>query len=186
MTISGTSEINGSITAENMTVSATSKVRGDSTLKKIKVSGTTCIDGNLKSEEVSISGSIDIGKDCEAENFTARGGFNIGGLLNAGNIEIYIGGSCRAKEIGGEKIDARQLGGGAFIWNSIMNFFSSHGGRLTAEVIEGDNIYLEYTIAKVVRGNNIQIGPECVIDLVEYRNELNVNSGSTVREQKKI
>ena len=43
--------------------------------------------------------------------------------------------------------------------------------ELTAEVIEGDKVEIEYTQADVVRGNHIKIGPGCKVDLVEYKGE---------------
>lgn len=44
------------------------------------------------------------------------------------------------------------------------------------ETIEGDDIHLELTRARVVRGNNVSIGSGCDIDLVEYKNNAaNVN-----------
>ncbi|MCL6576409.1 hypothetical protein [Kyrpidia sp.] len=36
------------------------------------------------------------------------------------------------------------------------------------ETIEGDDIYLENTRARVVRGTRVQIGPGCQIGLLEY------------------
>ena len=59
-------------------------------------------------------------------------------------------------------------------------------GELTTELIEGDEIYLENTNAKIVRGNNITIGEGCNIGLIEYSGEINISSESIVKEQKKI
>lgn len=38
--------------------------------------------------------------------------------------------------------------------------FTNHAGSLQTSIIEGDDIYLEHTIAEVVRGNNVTIGPD--------------------------
>ncbi len=51
--------------------------------------------------------------------------------------------------------------------------FISHVGNLQTSIVEGDDIYLEHTIAEVVRGNNVTIGPGCEISVVEYHTSFN-------------
>lgn len=182
--LSGASEIKGNLDAEEIRISGGSDIKGNITTKKIKVSGASHIRGNLQAEEVEVSGSVEIKEDCEAENFRARGGFEIGGLLNAGNVEVSIYGRCRVREIGGEKIDIRK--GTANILESIIKYIFVQGERLTTSVIEGDDVYLEATTAKIVRGNNVTIGPDCNIDAVEYRNTISIAQDSTVKTQKNI
>jgi cytoskeletal protein CcmA (bactofilin family) len=175
--ISGNTKIEGNLDTEEITVSGSSHILGNFIAKKVKISGSSEIGGNLHTDDIKISGSTSIDGDCEAENFHAKGNFNIGGLLNAGNIEIEIEmyGRCRVKDIGGENINVK-LGAG-HIFMRMINFFSNDE-RLVTGVIEGDDIYLENTDAKMVRGNNVTIGPNCNIETVEYRNEINVSENS--------
>jgi cytoskeletal protein CcmA (bactofilin family) len=199
---SGSSRIDGSLEAEDIKISGSSHIAGDIKCQEIKVSGSahierslnggevnvsgsTRIDGNLRGEQVRVSGSIDIKGDCESEEFFARGSFQIGGLLNAGNIEVGVSGFCCAKEIGGEKIEIRELGGTG-IWNKIVSLFTGHTPGLKTDIIEGDDIYLEYTTAKIVRGNNITIGRGCVIDTVEYKEKLDITDSGKAVSQVKI
>ena len=58
--------------------------------------------------------------------------------------------------------------------------------ELISEVIEGDEIYVEYTKAKVVRGNKVVIGPGCDIQSVEYREDFKALKDGNVKENKKI
>lgn len=167
--ISGSTKIEGNLNTEEITVSGSSNILGSVVAQKVKISGSSEIGGSLHTEDIQISGSTSIDGDCEAENFHARGGFNIGGLLNAGNIEIEMYGRCKVKEIGGETINVKL--GSSHIFSRMINFFTDNG-RLVTGVIEGDDIYLEYTDAKMVRGNNITIGPNCNIEVVEYRNDV--------------
>ena len=183
--VSGSSDIKGNVECEEMRTSGSSSARGNVIAKKIKVSGVSNIGGNLYAEDVEISGCSEVKLDCEAENFRARGIFKIGGLLNAENIDIHVGGHCRAREIGGEHIEVRLKDMGGII-TKLLRFVSAQECRLLTELIEGDNIYLEGTIAKVVRGNNITIGTGCEIDIVEYKNELKVVDGGKVKKETKI
>ena len=70
-------------------------------------------------------------------------------------------GPCKAREIGGERIAVRA--GRKLGW-----FWMWHEKRLTADLIEGDDIVLEYTTAKVVRGRNVSLGEGCDVEVVEY------------------
>ena len=180
--VSGATDIKGNIEAEEIKVSGGAELRGNVKTKEIKISGATKIKGSLSAETVSISGSVNISEDCEAESFTAKGGFDIGGLLNADTIEISIGGRCRAREIGGGKIDVRKFGGNFLA--EMLKYIFVQGETLVTSVIEGDDIYLESTTAKIVRGNNVTIGPNCNIEIVEYRNTVIVDKESKVATKK--
>lgn len=183
--ISGASEISGNLECEEMTTSGASEIKGDVKAKKVKVSGSSDIDGSLHTENIEILGCVDVKKDCEAEVFTARGAFDIGGLLNADTITINIGGKCTVREIGGEHIDVR-LGIGDNIFSKMMKYFSITSKILNSNLVEGDDIYLEATHAKMVRGSNVTIGADCVIDRVEYKDTLNIIDGALVKEQIKL
>jgi len=182
--ISGATDIKGNVEAEDIKVSGGLDMKGDVVTTTIKISGASKIRGSLHAQEVDISGTVEIKEDCEAEKFKARGGFEIGGLLNAGDIEVSIYGRCRVREIGGEKIDIRRGSGNIFA--KMIKYIFTQGERLTTSVIEGDDIYLEATTAKIVRGNNVTIGPDCNIELVEYRSKISVSPDSQVNDQRNI
>ncbi|AYD40191.1 cell shape determination protein CcmA [Clostridium fermenticellae] len=173
--ISGSTKLSGNINADEITVSGSLHILGDADTKKMKISGGSDIGGSLHAEEVQISGTVFMNGDCEAENFNVRGEFKIGGLLNAGNIDVEMCGSCRVKDIGGENIKVKL--GRRRLFTKMLNFFAN-GGRLEAGTIEGDDIFLENTTAKIVRGNNVVIGDNCDIEVIEYRNKVNIDSTS--------
>jgi cytoskeletal protein CcmA (bactofilin family) len=184
--ISGTANINGDLRSEQMKIQGTAKVNGDMTCTNMKLHGNTKIKGNLVGEEIKIEGATTIAGDCEAEEFFIKGGFSIGGLLNAGNIEIHLYGGCQAKEIGGEKIKVKKPGIAFHLKKLILTYLFQINVGLVTDSIEGDEIYLEHTKAKVVRGNNVTIGPGCEIELVEYKNSFDCDKGSKVNENQKI
>lgn len=200
---SGSSRIDGDLEAEDVKISGSTHIEGNAKCDSIKisgsahigknlegneidVSGSTNVEGGVHGEHIRISGSINVKDDIEAEEFIAKGGFRIGGLLNADSIEISIGGSCLAREIGGEKIEVKEFMGGAFFLNKIFGFIFNQNLGLKTDLIEGDDIYLEHTVAKVVRGNNITIGKGCLIDTVEYKSELKILENGKVENQVKI
>ncbi|SFM23056.1 protein CcmA, bactofilin family [Paenibacillus sp. 1_12] len=179
----GTSSISGNLHADSMKISGTVAIGGAVRLKELQCSGTIEGNGDLYSEQLVLKGEMKTNGDCEAEVFNARGMFHIGGLLNAGTLDIKLHGNCEAKEIGGERIRVTR----ASLFNPFSFFFkpSTHA-LLTAAVIEGDDVHLMNTKAKVVRGNNVIIGSGCEIALVEYKGHFEQQKGAVVHENRKI
>lgn len=70
--------------------------------------------------------------------------------------------------------------------NIESNFDEERHTTLEVDTIEGDEIYLEYTKASVVRGKNITIGPGCEIEKVEYSDSLEVDEEAHVVKQEKF
>jgi len=186
--VSGTGRFDGTVTADEMKVSGVARVEGDANAKELKCSGTFRASGNISSEYIKVSGSIAVGGDVEAEIFRASGGFDVGGLLSADRIEVHPGGRCRAREIGGARIDIRHHGPerSSLLDNILRALRTTLGGEVDAGTIEGDEIYLESTRADIVRGKEIHIGPGCKIGLVEYTESLSVDEEAEVTEQRKV
>lgn len=177
MKISGTTKITGKIYANSLSVDGRGSFQGDVFFDKMSIAGSGSIGGNVKGEELKIQGRIGVDRNCEVESFKSEGQFSIGGLLSAELIEIHTYGECKAKEIGGQTIKVKQK----------TNFFldiikTVKSVKLAAEVIEGDDISLENTKAKVVRGNHIIIGENCEIDLVEYKDTFKIIGNGRVNK----
>jgi len=87
-------------------------VDGDLRATEFACSGSQRVGGHLIAGSARISGSCKVGGDVEADRFLSRGKFDISGLLTADEIKIELGfgGSCRAGEIGGERIEVRARG----------------------------------------------------------------------------
>ena len=104
----------------------------------------------------------------------------MGGLLNADEINISLYWPCKAREIGGSKIKVKKDSKLSFLGLKNMISPDRSSKELIADIIEGDNVYLEYTKARVVRGNNIELGTGCEIELAEYKNNLKHDDKTTV------
>lgn len=182
--VSGSGDIEGNVDAEDIILNGSGDIQGEVKCKTLKIRGSSDIGSDVSAEEISIFGSGDIAGNCEAEIFNAKGGFDIDGLLNAGEINIEIGGKCRVKEIGGDRIEVRKSNSTEL--EGLLKSLFMKKGELISEVIEGDDIYLEYTKADVIRGKNIYIGPGCEIDRVEYMNELEISKECNVKDTVKL
>jgi cytoskeletal protein CcmA (bactofilin family) len=188
ITISGSGSFADAVIVEEMRVSGSARVDGPVEVKELKCSGSFRAGGDVSGEYIKISGSLRVGGDVEADIFKASGGFEIGGLLSADKVEIHLGGRCSVQEIGGEKIYVERTSslGGALI-NGLVKMFTGGGAaELRSAQIEADEVHLESTIADVVRGKRIEIGPGCKIGSVEYTESLKVHADATVERQQKV
>jgi cytoskeletal protein CcmA (bactofilin family) len=175
--VGGSAAFNGDIEGGDVVFSGTSEVHGRITGNVVRIAGTSTVDGPVSAQRIEMRGTAKLGADVQAESFDAQGVFSVGGLLNAGIVTIRLYGGCDAHDIGGETIDVRD----GKAW-PMLPFFGDR--NLTADTIEGDTVYLEFTRAKVVRGANVTIGPNCEIDLVEYTGTLTGSNG--VRASRKV
>ncbi|MGV3488933.1 MAG: cytoplasmic protein [Tuberibacillus sp.] len=181
MKIAGQSLFKANVDVRTISIFGQGEFQENVHAQEMKIWGNADVYGNLKCDDVKVTGKVSVTGDIEAETFFAKGAFKVKGLLNAGTIHISIKnyvGQSEAKEIGGEKIIVKRK-------NSVLGLFNKHN-LLLAEIIEGDDIYLEYTNAKVVRGTNVKIGPGCDIEKVEYKNDFYASHDAVVREKQQV
>lgn len=184
--VSGASDIIGDVEADEFKCSGAVDIKGNFNGKVLKVSGGSSIKGNVRGGEVRFTGGTSISENCEVEKFYSMGGFKIGGLLNADEIEIIVNGKCIVEEIGGENIVISRESHGGNVIGKMIKFMFNQEGYLYSNLIEGDNIKIEGSKVKVVRGNDITVGSDCKIELIEYREKLEIAPGAEIGEQRKI
>ena len=169
--VNGRASFYGNLDSQILNVNGMTDITGDLKVKDFTSNGQVEVKGKVAAEKLVNRGIMKVDGDCDSEVFNSEGVFNIKGLLNSDTIDVRLHHNSFAKEIGGERINVRK--GASFeIKRIIKSLFPSFDMNLNlnTDSIEGDEIYVEYTKAKVVRGNNVNIGPGCEIDLVEYRN----------------
>lgn len=184
--INGSGHINGELKTREIKINGSSDFDAEFSCDNISISGSAYIRKNLDAQTVKVNGSVKVDGDSNAETFNSCGMFEIGGLLNSDNInvELYWHRSY-AKEIGGENIKIMVGKNRLGFFRSILSL-GAHNPSLSADLIEGNDVTLENTIAKVVRGNNITIGKGCDIGLVEYKGIFNKTGDARVGEERKV
>jgi cytoskeletal protein CcmA (bactofilin family) len=205
----GSCRVMGNIEAGEMETSGSCSVEGKVKADTFKCAGSQKIGGKLTAKYARIAGSCGVDGDVEVDKFVSEGSFRIAGLLSADDIDIRLGGNCSAREVGGERIAVRRSGRG-FSWQwqgpgklrelrkkldhlgerfgieVSIDIGGWESGILETELIEGDEIMLEWTRAKTVRGKQIVIGKGCEIERVEYSESLEVDESASVGEEVKL
>jgi cytoskeletal protein CcmA (bactofilin family) len=186
--INGFAVVNGNIEFDDININGELRVDGNMSVDKITSNGKLVVKGNVSSEELDINGELKVKGNCEAETFNLKGAFNIEETLNAGDINVNLYGPSETKEIGGDKIHIQKGGDNKLmeILSAILSPLNIYKAHLKADTIEGDDLYLEHTTAKVVRGNTVNIGDGCEIDLVEYKTDFKKTPGASVLKHVKV
>jgi cytoskeletal protein CcmA (bactofilin family) len=185
--INGSGTINGDLKGGKFKINGSGRIMGDVRADEFAVSGSGSVQKSVAAQTVKVEGSVKIGLDCNAEVFEADGGFDIGGLLNADEVKVRIYGmKSKVREIGGGKISVTL---GPPYGLSIVKTIVSMGilyPTLEADAIEGDEIVLENTTARIVRGKSVTIGVGCDIGTVEYQETYTKNAEARVGTETKI
>ncbi len=179
--INGSGSFSGKVEAKQMAVKGDASVAQGLGVGDLKVKGRLTA-GGVAANTVDVRGEIKVGTNLQAESMTGEGAFKVDGMLNAGTLSFALHGQSTAREIGGDRVSIT-LGRG-FVGASILGLFTDK--RLTVETIEADEIMLENTTAKVVRGTNVRIGAGSDIELVEYSGTIDRAPDARVGEARQV
>ncbi|CAI6085981.1 hypothetical protein [Cohnella sp. JJ-181] len=178
----GEMNVRGKLNAEAVRLTGVCGVEASLASGEIRGTGEVKVKGSLRSEKIKLDGQLSVDGNADIGEAELRGGIVCGGLLTAERLDLSLFGPSTVRELGGGRLRVRRSR-----ISAIKNLVSPWGAAtLTAGLIEGDQVELQYTEAEVVRGGDVAIGPGCRIGRVEYRRELRVASGSTVGERVRI
>lgn len=174
VSVQGIGTIIGDIKGENISIEGVGSSNGSIDCNSLEVQGTFKCKGNVEAlDEIKVSGLLTIKGNCQCRDLYSNGKLDIDELLSADKITLIIEATNKIKEIGGE--DVKVIAGSKSIFEGIF-----YNKKLVSDSIEGDNIILENTECKIVRGHNVTINKGCIIDTVEYSGEILIDKNSKV------
>ena len=186
--INGSSKIMGQIDGEHMQINGSCKITEGVCGGNLVICGSGSIDGSVKVNKLEIYGSASIGKDIEAEEVWIIGGMKHHGFINAERVVIDAkssGGHMQFNEIGASFVSINK-GSEERLWHKIVGLFTMRYSKVKGNIIEADTIKLMEAEIEVLRGDIIEVGPECEIELIEYTGTLKIDETAKVGQIKKI
>ncbi|WP_100487936.1 hypothetical protein [Sporolactobacillus pectinivorans] len=171
--------VSGQLAADEMRLLGQTTVKEQCSVRKSGIFGELICEKSMSGEEAHVHGMLHVRGNVSLERLDMKGGIFVDGLLNCGTIEILMkfDADNYVHEIGTESISVKKK-------HSIFN----HGSLINFQVdtIEGDDIDLEYTTARVVRGARVSIGTGCKIDRVEYSEQYTLQKHAEVGRAVKV
>ncbi|MGL5314281.1 MAG: hypothetical protein ACRC92_13615 [Peptostreptococcaceae bacterium] len=182
---SGLGKITGNIETQKLDVSGVLSIKGDTVAKSVDISGVNKINGNLSGHDLKCDGTITTDNDVEFEEININGSISNKGFINCENLTMFLWGTSICNEIGASNIIVEGNGKNGSIFNIFIPKKYKEN-KLIANIIEGDEIILESSNVKIVKGKNIKIGPNCEIDEIEYSGSIEIDPSSKVINVNKI
>jgi len=180
--VNGVCTSEGSIEAVSLDIDGVFTAKGDVCAEKLDCDGVTTIEGNLRVKKADIDGVTSVhGDKVEADHIVCDGVLTAANQISADIIEAD--GFINAKEIVGDRIVIR-----SFRKSTFFSLFLKIKQALKdpdfskIDLIEATTIELRGVRAKAVNGQDIIIGPACIIDRVDCSGTLAIDPGAQVGE----
>lgn len=180
--VRGKSEVNGNISAKFVQVAGSSLIRGNLKASEVSINGRADITGALTGERIKVNGKVRTHGNSEAKFFDLNGACTIDGKLKSKLIHMTLDGRSQVRTIAGETIRTR-IRSDWMYW-----LLSKLGSRTTpvlqVDTLEGDDLELVHTHAKIIRGHHVRLGPGCQVERVEYE-KLDLHPDAEVKVKEK-
>ncbi|MDR0499810.1 MAG: hypothetical protein LBG97_00990 [Coriobacteriales bacterium] len=180
--ISGVTTCEGDIVAKRMDIDGVATFKGNVLCTDFDCDGVTTVEGCVKATTADIDGVTTINGDkLEADRIRCDGVISVNGQVSAD--VITAAGFINAKEIVGDSITIHSFRK-SFVFKLWLKFKEAIGSDdfSKVELIEATTVDLRGVRAKIVSGENVKIGPGCVIGRVDCTNELEIDPDAEVKE----
>ncbi len=192
LTSAGAAQVTGNIYFERCKVSGAFEVKGNLEGKCLRIMGAGEVGGKIRVETCRAYGAIEVKDNINAEYFIVRGAIECIGSINCEKIMVELLGKCVVEEIGaseiaiGQKVKIKEKSIKHKMINKMRMHIGKEEGDLRAQAVEGDKIYLDHAKVDTVSGGEIEIGPYCEIERLEYTKSVKIHESSKVKEQIQI
>jgi hypothetical protein len=129
-------------------------------------------------------------KELECERFYSLANLQVE-AVNADYIFLLAGEKVEVKQLTGERVTIKRSFRPDQQFKDLPKELSyqsrrAEGSITTVDVIEADQIDIEYTKSVLVCGEDVRIGDLCIVDHVEYRNSIEISKKAVVNEVVKL
>ena len=193
VSISGSGRLFGEVRCNNFSASGTSKGESITCAERFKVSGASSFSGTVKAKDVRTAGSFSCGTLVAEAQLSASGSLRVGGDLQGASVriagELECNGALCAKEAELQADKPMRLdsitGGNVRTRRKLISIFRKRRVSVTT-AIEGDALDLQFVSAPRVTGGTVIIGKGCRIDLVQYREKVEIAPEAQIGKVEKI
>lgn len=170
--VNGNFRCDGDMKSDDLNVDGRLKCCGRLDAGRVNCDGMVDVEGDVSIEDLDVDGSFRVlsGSKIESTKIKCDGSIKVDGQISADVIEAD--GFINAREIVGDRVTIRSLTG------PLSRIFSSLTSR--AELIEATVVELRGVAAQTVNGQNVTIGPDCVIENLDCSGTLSISPTAQV------
>lgn len=175
---SGSFRCDGAMKSDDLNVSGSLKCGGRLEAGRVRCSGAMAVECDVAVQELDVSGSLKVSSArLEADRVACSGSLRVSGQISAD--EIKVTGMVNAREIVGDRviIHSGKIPWRQFLPGKLLAGLTSQAGLVEATVVE-----LEGVTAETVNGQDVTIGPNCIIQRVDCSGTLFIHPTSSVAQ----
>ena len=183
---SGSGAFIGNLHGANISSAGSLSCGGDMVADgKIDCAGRVKCKGSIKCNELTLSGCADVGADIQADCVEVHGSVSCGKQLKAEKIEIKADGGTEIDGVCGGQIKIGLSKPKSF-FKKLPLIRKAFKGVYVKTCVEGKDVALDYVRCPKVVGENVTLGDECEIELVQYTESLQISPKAKVGKSEKI
>jgi cytoskeletal protein CcmA (bactofilin family) len=182
-TSSGTLVMRGLLSGESLSFFGYSYIQGSLSGTNLFVCGKMRVAGGVKAESLSLEGKLICRNEMNSRSFRSKGTF-LGKSLHTTEADLH--GKVRLRELDGQKIriTAKKKSYIQSVTGDSLHLTGADNSSpsiLTAENVVGKDIDIENCQIHFLKGDVLNVGPRCRVEIVQYVNQLTVHPTSVVK-----
>lgn len=184
--INGKALFSGNISAKNIYFHGTVACKGDVSAKYVVGgSGKFTCDKKISTLGFDIFGKACVSDTVDARSINIYGGGKCAALIGAKDVNIGIGGKFEAESIEGGDVCVFLEKCKRFLKKlPLLSLFVKNG--VVKSSVKGQNVKLEHITCPLVIGDTVTIGKGAKIDLVQYKQKIDISPKAIVGRVEKI
>lgn len=181
----GVAKCDDKITADRLSIAGVTKVV-DLNVNKISVEGVLKSSGALSCESLSLEGYLSTVKSFKTKKANLMGKFKFRGEVEAEELVLMVAAKSSFTEVGATQIFVTKVLNDDSWTKRLNRLFQKNACLFVGQLIEGEEIYLEYCRVQSVFGDHVKIGSYCIINEVEYKETIDIHPTAVVKHQKRV
>lgn len=175
----GETEITGSLKAAEIKLIGQTHVNGQCYIRNGSIYGELNCEKDINGNQIRVRGMMRSRGNVNLKKLDMRGGIFVDGVLNCSSVDILLrfDADNYIHEIDTPNLRIRRK-------HSLFN--NAPVVNFQADTIEGDDLDLEYTTARIVRGTHVSVGAGCKINRVEYTDKYSEGKHTEVGKAVKV
>ena len=152
----------------------------------IHVSGLCRVKGNIKASILSVEGYLSTTQTVKVKQARIEGKVKFKGAVEAENLDLTFVDHSTFDVIGATHLLIKRSLHSQFGYKSRHLSLRKKNCIFEGQLLEGEHIEVEYCHVKQIYGDVIKIGPGCIIEEIEYKDQLEIDPTSVVKVTKRV